>query len=309
MMMAAVGAAVMVAATVGEAAACDRARSPMATRAVAVAVADVVVSGVVAKVEGDLATVTIVEAFKGGGKGTAVGDTITIRGVTAAGLGRDCGVHSIAAGGRHVFSLWSPAGAVRELRLVDAMGGVEDVGPSSAADYAAAVTTQHPHSPWSTSGDVQAQLVLNPEPSNAGDVDLVLVVRNVGARPLAWKYRTWPLASQSRCSLDVVETSSGRRVAAQPVPIAKKDIRTYFAKHGPRYDLTLAPGDSYLLLLDAVTTARPGWGYKERTGFAFYPVRAAGPHTLAATCVNLFGRGTRTTTAAIALTLTPAAAP
>ena len=77
----------------------------------------------------------------------------------------------------------------------------------------------------------------------------------------------------------------------------------------PMETRAVAPGDSYLLLLDAVTTARPGWGYKERTGFAFYPVRAAGPHTLAATCVNLFGRGTRTTTAAIALTLTPAAAP
>ena len=307
MMMAAALAAATMTAMSGDAAACDRSRSPMETRAVAVTVADVVVSGVVAKVEGDLATVTIVEAFKGS---AAVGDTITIRGVTAAGLGRDCGVHPLAAGGRYVFSLWSPAGAVRELRLVDAMGGVEDAGASSAADYAAAVKAQHPHSPWSTSGVVQSQLLLDPEPSTAGEVDLVLVVRNIGPRPLTWKYRSWPLASQSRCSLDVVETGSGRRVAAKPVPIAKKDIRAYFAKHGPHYDLTLAPGDSYLLLLDSVTTARPGWGYKERTGFEYYPVRTAGPHTIAATCVNLFGRGPRTTTtAAIALTLTPAAAP
>ena len=96
--------------------------------------------------------------------------------------------------------------------------------------------------------------------------------------------------------------AAGLQVPARPVPIAARDIRAYFAKHGPRYDLTLAPGDTAMLGLDRVTTAAPGWGYKERLGFVYYPPPAPGRYTIAARCTNLVGaRGFGT--AALAVTL------
>jgi hypothetical protein len=204
----------------------------------------------------------------------------------------------------YLFVLWAPTGAIAEFQLVDPMGGVADLAADTEATYQAAIAAAvaAPAATTATvAGGIASWLVIDPRGRGTGELDLVVIVRNVGARPRRWTYRSWPRAAQSRCALELVD-AAGLQVPARPVPIAARDIRAYFAKHGPRYDLTLAPGDTAMLGLDRVTTAAPGWGYKERLGFVYYPPPAPGRYTIAARCTNLVGaRGFGT--AALAVTL------
>jgi hypothetical protein len=289
---------------VADAAACDRAATPFEDRAVAVAIADAVVTAEVTAIDAGVATVTIGAVHKAPPGRALTGAAVAIRGVTAASADRHCGVHPIAVGDRYLFVLWAPTGAIAEFQLVDPMGGVADLAADTEATYQAAIAAAvaAPAATTATvAGGIASWLVIDPRGRGTGELDLVVIVRNVGARPRRWTYRSWPRAAQSRCALELVD-AAGLQVPARPVPIAARDIRAYFAKHGPRYDLTLAPGDTAMLGLDRVTTAAPGWGYKERLGFVYYPPPAPGRYTIAARCTNLVGaRGFGT--AALAVTL------
>lgn len=284
-----------------DAAACDRAPSPLEVAAVGVAAADVAIVGEVTAIVGDRATVTVERAYKGA---TAVGASLEIRGVTAASdTTRVCGYRGLATGDRKVFLLWQPAGQLREHWLIDPMGGIDDLDGASDKKYGDALAASWPRSPWTLAGGLQTMLLAAPDPAGTREVDLIVLVRNAGAKPRRWTYRSWPRAAQSRCALAITNLATGAPLAPRPVPISARDIRAYFTHHGPRFDAPLAPGATQLFRLDRVTTAAPGWGYKERLGFTFYPVATPGAHSVAATCHNLLGRRSTLTTGAAQLVL------
>ena len=159
---------------------------------------------------------------------------------------------------------------------------------------------------WRTSvaSGIAAQLVRDPRaPGVRGDVDLVVVLRNTTDRPQEMAYDSWPLATQSACTLEIVDLATRQPVAARDVPIPKPDIEKYFSRHARRFKISLAPGEAYTLHLPRVTTAHPGWGYKEELGFSYYPISKPGPHTVTALCRNLFGKDSVIRTGALELPL------
>jgi hypothetical protein len=289
---------------VGDSAACDRAISALETPAVAVAVADVVLAGTVTSMVDGVATVKIASTLKGAGNGISPGDSVQVRGVIAASaLDDGCGGVPIDTGKQYVFTLWSPAGSLGTFHVVDENGGVAAYSVASEKLYRDALAKQHPHSAWKIAGDIATRLVRSPSPSNQGDVDLFVVLRNIGTKPVEYTYREWPRAAQSRCALTIVNTETKKRIAPKRVPIANKDITDYFSKAARTWQTAIAPGDAYLHHLYRVTTAQRGWGYKQELGFLYYPVATPGEHVITADCANLFGRSTRSSTAGLTLTL------
>jgi len=285
-----------------EAAACDRPQSPFETPEVGVAVADVVVTGEVTLVHDGVATVKIATALKGAGKGTSVGDDVQLRGATLASESR-CGGVPIEVGKRYVFLLWAPIGQLGAYHVVDEHAGVADATTANEQKFRDALAAGHPHSAWHVKGDAATMLVLGPSPATKGDVDVVVVLRNIGAKPKPYRFAAWPRQTQTKCMLSVVNTATNKRVVAKPVPIAQKDISAYFSKHDRKWETKIAVGGAQLLRLQRITTAKPGWGYKEELGFVSYPIETPGAHAVSAECANVFGVGTRAVTAAVTLTL------
>jgi hypothetical protein len=58
-------------------------------------------------------------------------------------------------------------------------------------------------------------------------------------------------------------------------------IRDFFARNPHRFDLALKPGESFLCL-DRISSAEPGWGFKERIDFRYYPMAAPGEYAISA---------------------------
>jgi len=260
--------------------------SPLEDDAVGVAAADVIVAAEAVEVGGGRAVVVVREALSGR---VAVGARLGVRGprtVAEAPMSDFCGVPTMEVGRRYLLLLWSPSEAGQDHALIDAAGGLRVHTPERRAALVRALAAGHPGSPWRRSGAVLARLVAGPA-SEARHRDLVVIVRNVGPAPLTWSYTSWPRATQSRCTLRVVHVASGEPVAPVAVPIAEADIAAWFVAHGPRWSVGIAPGDALLFTLDRVTTAAPGWGYKERLGFVHYPPGRRGLHRIAATCERL----------------------
>ncbi len=114
--------------------------------------------------------------------------------------------------------------------------------------------------------------------ANEEDVNLWVGYRNESAKQLILRYRTWPPEAHSLWRLDV--RREGIRVAPVPHPhLTKKQISDYFSKHSHKFDLVLAPGQSYFFPIQRINSAKRGWGYKERLGFVFYPM-APGNHRI-----------------------------
>ena len=278
--------------------ACDRALSPFEVVEVGVAVSDLVVTGEVTAIQDGVATVKVVRVLKGG---ASVGDEVQLRGATLPSeIGR-CGGPPIDIGKRFTFLLWAPAGQLGAYHVIDMHGGVIDV--KDEQKLREAIAKGHPHSPWLVKDDIATMLLLDPTPANAGDVDVFVVLRNIGAKPKPYRISNWPRQTMSKCTLAIVNTKTKKQVLATPVPIAQKDISTYFSRNGQKWETKIEVGAAQLKHLFRITTAKQGWGYKEELGFVYYPIAQAGAHDVAATCVNLFGIGTRATTAAVTLTL------
>jgi hypothetical protein len=258
----------------------------METPAVGIAVADLAIVGQVTALQNGIATVRISRALKGR---AAAGEVIQVHvGTTTNPLMR-CYPKGLAVGTSYVLLLWSPAGKLTSYDPIDDIGGVAD--PSAEKVYADALAERYPRSPWKRNQDLMTQLVLNPLPAHEGDIDLFVVFRNIGAKTIEFRYQDWPIASKSKCALEVVNAATRGKVAAKDVPIAKADITDYFSKNGRKYDVSIEPGASYLFFLFRITTAQRGWGYKEELGFLYYPISTPGIHTVAATCTNLFATG------------------
>ena len=122
------------------------------------------------------------------------------------------------------------------------------------------------------------------------DVDLWLGYRNVTGEPIELRYRTWPLAARTSWRLEV-RHEDGEPIAPRPHPhVTKAEIEDYFSKHGHRFDLKIAPGEAYFFPLQRINSAKPGWGYKERLEFAYYPMAKAGKYTITVRGHNLLGQ-------------------
>ena len=123
----------------------------------------------------------------------------------------------------------------------------------------------------------------------AGNVDLWIGYRNDTDAGLELKYRSWPLKTHTWWSLEI-QRGEGARVAAKPHPhLTPKEIDDYFSRHGNTFDLKLAPGEVYFFPLQRINLAKPGWGYKERLDFYYYPMEVPGRYTITASGHHLLG--------------------
>ena len=213
-----------------------------------------------------------------------------------------CGTSSVEVGKTYVALLWEPIPGATVFDLVEPTTSVK---PSTGATLAAIgieLRKQHPTSAWQAGpSSTRTRLVVYPY-AQPGEVDLFVLVRNVGTGPVDFISQTRPEADQSSCSLRILDPSQ-QMIAPRDVPIPKAEIVAYFSKFGRRYTVKLEPGQDEMILLQRVTTATPGWGYKEDLGFVYYPPVSHGPHTVSADCVNVLGLGSHLRTSSLTVTL------
>jgi hypothetical protein len=106
--------------------------------------------------------------------------------------------------------------------------------------------------------------------------------RNVSRRDVVLRYRDWPRESHTHWDFRV------ERIGAGPVsPLAHPHvdaaaIRDFFSRNPHRFDQPLKPGESFFLYLDRINSAEPGWGYKERIDFRYYPMPLPGEYAISA---------------------------
>lgn len=283
--------------------ACDRDVSPLEEPEVGAVVADVVITADVIARDDRGATVQIAGTLRGARAGVEAGDTLEIGELGVLARGDGCSQNPIEAGKRYVFALWEPRPGQHTYRLIDRWGGARPHAVDVEATYARAVAAPLPHSTWSTRRGIATQLVLAPNATIPGDFDLHVVIRNVGAKPITYRDRPWPRATQSRCALSIVHASTRARVAARRVPTTEHDLAAYFAKHARPREVALPPGAAYVHTLSRITTPRGTFDHQAELGFVYYPPVTAGEYAISATCRNLFGSGTRTSTATLRATL------
>lgn len=266
---------------------CDRALTIFHDPEVAVAVADVTVLVEAETVAGGVAHVKVVRSLAG--RTFAAGAKLRVRGVHSKKdepMRSYCGETGMEAGRRYIVIAWDPKDS-DELVPVDLADGVLPDHASFQERVARGSAKPAPASSWRVDGAIAARVVRLPE-REPGHVDLAVVVKNLSDKPMKLERRVWPEAVQSRCGLSVVGPKGP--VAAAPSPIARKDIEDYFGEHAPPdYTLDVAPGDVTVIHLARVTTAAPGWGYKEQLGFRYWPITTHGQHTVSATCERWFG--------------------
>jgi hypothetical protein len=106
--------------------------------------------------------------------------------------------------------------------------------------------------------------------------------RNVSRHDVALRYRDWPLESHTHWDLRVDWVGAGS-VAPRPHPhVNGAAIRDFFSRNPHRFDMTVKPGESFFLYVDRINSAEPGWGYKERLDFRYYPMAAPGEYAISA---------------------------
>lgn len=264
--------------------ACDRAQTVLERDlALGVAVADRIIVGRVRSIDpGGPVTVEVREVVSG--EPTAATE-LTIRGVPAGDMSRMCGGPPLKVGGDFLFLLWSPTAGATSWDVVDRWSGAMPNTPEARKALDRARAEQRSVSPWKIVGELQTRLLAVQE---KGEVDLFVLLRNRSTTDFTFSYSNWPEAKQTRCALQFLD-AAGKRLPASPSPIPRKDIVEYFTKNPHEYALPIAPGAAHLHRLDRVTTAAPGWGYKESLGFQFYPA-TAGTWRVSAECVNVSGK-------------------
>ena len=114
------------------------------------------------------------------------------------------------------------------------------------------------------------------------NIDLWVGYRNVGHRDVVLSYRSWPLDAHTYWEL-TIEAEGGEVITPLEHPhVTEADIEDYFSKNGSRFDLTLEPGQSHFFPVPRINSAKPGWGYKERLDFKFYPIAEPGDYKITA---------------------------
>ena len=286
---------------------CDRSAGPLEHKGVAAATADLIAVVTVTAIQGDTGTLQIEQALKAPA-GAPVPRVLDVAGIAADSINRVCRGNAAQVGHRYIVLLWNPAAPGSGHQLIAGDGGLLAWTASDEQALRAALAMAQPVSPWQrgTNG-ILTQLTLAPaaSASDRDELNLLLVFRNIGAQPVQFSYRSWPVAAQSRCEIGMV-AQDRRQVAARDVPIAPRDIEEYFGKNnnGRRFDWVTAGGESSTFILPRVTTATAGWGYKEELGFKYYPA-APGTYTVTVQCVNFLAGGGKITAGPILVRLPP----
>jgi hypothetical protein len=266
---------------------CDRAIGPLESKAVAAATADVIAVITVTAIRGETGTLQIDQVLKAP-PGAAVPRTLDVPGIPEDSFGRICRGNAALVGRRYIALLWNPSTGRSGHQLIAETGGLLIWSAEEQQSLTEALASVQPVSPWRAGPDgILTQLTLAPDrpvATGLNELNLLMIFRNTGAKPVTFRYRSWPPADQSRCEVDMV-SESRQRVLAKDVPIARSAIEDYFQKHGHQYDWTTVPGESSTYGLARVTTATPGWGYKEELAFKYYPA-APGVYSVSVECLN-----------------------
>jgi len=261
--------------------ACDRA---MTDPLLIAAMADQILVGQVTKAnsskDADTIEVKVFQHLKG-----KTDSTVLISGVFTESKSRfePCQATLVQTGFTYTFFLFEKSKSEPFYRTVDRHDAVlSDKDPKAQTEL---LQDTGSHSNWvSTSNGLSVRLVSKKSTYKKDeDIDLDLVFRNETEKKLDFKYRTWPTKAHTFCDLKI--SSNEKSIRPETVPIPQKEITDYFSKHGNKFDLTLAPYETFNLHLDRINSAKPGWGHKERTGFKFYPL-PPGEYKIAAHCPN-----------------------
>ena len=227
--------------------------------------------------------------------GRSAAPTLAVTGF-ARGDGRmRCGGTPPAVGDALLLFLYEPRGSVTHHELIDEVDGALPAASPQAAELTKLVK-ERASTAFADAGPGLAVKLFasSPRVRPGTNVDLAVLVRNVGPAPLTFSWRDWPREKAAACRLTV--TRAGAGLPPQRNPISDADIEAYFSKHGRTYELPLVPGQAHEVLLSRFHTAAPGWGYKEELDFQFHPLEQPGTYSIAATCRNLpaGGRGFET---------------
>ena len=278
--------------------ACDRAWTPLSDLPTAMAVADVIFARRVVAVEGTTRRLRVLEKLRG----DLPSREVVLEGLSPVGVSTMCGQAPLAVGDEHVVFGWLPRPGATAFTIIDAAAGVLANTPEIRSRVRE--TRPAPASPWTVTGALQARVARLPlmQDEPAGSASVFLVLRNRGSTPLTFRYSDWPEKTASTCEVALVPASLETPVVAKPVPIDRKDIESYFEKHGRQYAIQIDPGAAHLHQLPRLTTAPSGWGYKEELGFRFWPA-PKGFATISITCRNLFGQGSVTSAGPLTMEL------
>ncbi|RBP41197.1 hypothetical protein DES53_10726 [Roseimicrobium gellanilyticum] len=146
---------------------------------------------------------------------------------------------------------------------------------------------------WSKAENGLSTLLTTEVPKfHVGDeIDLWVGCRNDSNAEITLRYTDWPRATSSKWKLEV-RKEGGDSISAMPHPtLTSKDIEDYFSKHGKSYAVLLKPGEYHWFILQRISSAKPGWGYKEELDYQYYPMTAPGKYIISVSGENLLKEG------------------
>jgi hypothetical protein len=167
-------------------------------------------------------------------------------------------------GDTYLFLLSDRLPGETAFRVIDSLDGVLSL---SAAKHV--LQTRLVATPWARRADgLWLKAVLGKETFAANEeFNVALFFRNATTTGRTLKFRSWPSTDRTACAMQ------GAGIAGMPVPIAKTEIDDFFARVGPKFDIDLGAGEIFRWGLAKVTTAVPGYGYKEWLDFQYYPLQ------------------------------------
>lgn len=115
------------------------------------------------------------------------------------------------------------------------------------------------------------------------ELNLWVGFKNTSNKSITFKYHDWPLETHTYASLDI-KPETGDNIKAIPHPtLTQEEINDYFSKFPRSYEITLKPQEEHFFALPKINSAKPGWGYKEKLDFKYYPITKPGKYTITAT--------------------------
>lgn len=137
-----------------------------------------------------------------------------------------------------------------------------------------------------TTGGWSSVLVLEQTELDVGDeVNGWVVLKNTATHVQTVELSDWPRDERTHWQLRVER--DGELVAPIPHPhVSEQDIAETFSRPGERFARQLKPGECIAFPLARIGSAKPGWGYKERLGFQYWPLEKPGEYRIWATDHN-----------------------